>query len=184
MRDYRLKRKSADYDKLLLFDQIFGGGTLGSLHSKLYQLREQSGLFYNISGSLTYHASEEKGLALVKTKVSLDRLAEAEKVIKHTINTATQEVSDEEFKEARDAIVNSVVKLFTANNSIAQVFLFLDRYGFGADYFDKRNERLAKISKKEMIDAVKRVLNTSSMMELKVGRVEPKKDSCPADNKK
>ena len=41
-----VKRTDPDYDALLLFDQVFGGGVLGVLSSSLYQLREQSGLFY------------------------------------------------------------------------------------------------------------------------------------------
>lgn len=43
-------RKNPDYDKLLLFDQLLSGGALGSMHSLLFRLREQSGLFYTIGG--------------------------------------------------------------------------------------------------------------------------------------
>lgn len=166
-------RKSPEFDKLTLFDQIFGGGALGSLHSRLFSLREQSGIFYGISGSLVSGASEEKGMVSVRTKVSLDRLEEAEKVIKNAIDTAANTVTDQEFTEARQAIVNSLISSFASNQAIAQVFIFLDRFGFPADYYDVRNEQLAKISKKEMIDAVKKVLSSKHMMEFKVGRLEP-----------
>ena len=70
-------RKHADYDKLLLFDQIFGSGVLGSMSSRLFQLREQTGLFYTISGSLLARSGKQPGIALVKTIVSLDRLYQA-----------------------------------------------------------------------------------------------------------
>ena len=180
-----VKRTDPDYDKLLLFDQIFGGGSLGSLHSYLFQLREQSGLFYGISGSLTSGSAEEKGLVAVKTKVSMDRLEEAEKVIKNTIDTSATLVTDEEFAEARHAIVNSIIGFFASNSSMASVFLFLDRYHFPADYFDKRNATLSKISKQDMIDAVKKVLTTARMIELKIGRMEPSKAVvCQTDKKK
>lgn len=167
-------RKSPDYDKLLLFDQIFGGGALGSMHSLLFQLREQSGLFYGISGTLTSGATEEKGLVSVKTKVSVDRVAEAEKVIKKTIDTATEKITDTELVEARQAIANAIISYFASNQSIAAIFLMLDRFQFPRDYFDTRNKQLMKINKKEVIEAVKKVLSTAKMIEFKVGRVQKK----------
>jgi len=69
-----VKRTDPDYDKLLLFDQIFGGGVLGSMSSRLFDLRERSGLFYTIAGSLISRAEHQPGMVFVKTIVSLDRL--------------------------------------------------------------------------------------------------------------
>src|SRR5690606_25777317 len=80
-----INRTHPDYDKLLIFDQIFGGGALGSMASRLFALREATGLFYGISGSLVAGANEERGMFKVKTIVSLDRLQEAIDVIKKTI---------------------------------------------------------------------------------------------------
>jgi zinc protease len=167
-------RTDKDYDKLLLFDQIFGGGVLGSMHSRLFALREQSGLFYTISGSLTTQANEQPGMATVRTLVSMDRVEEAEKVIKQTINHAADKVTDQEFNEARSAIANALINNFESNAHIAQSFLFLDRYGFAPDYFDTRAQQLAKIRKEDMQQAVKNFLNTNKMIILKVGRVGKK----------
>jgi zinc protease len=167
-------RKNPDYDKLLLFDQIFGGGVLGSLHSKLYQLREQSGLFYNISGSLISGSDEQPGMVIVKTLVSLDRLAEAEKAIKEIIDNVLTDISDQEFLEAKHAIINSIVNGFATNVGMASVFLSLDRYGFPADYLDTRADKLNAITKEQMKQAVKKVLSNEAMFTLKVGRLEEK----------
>ncbi len=168
-------RKNPDYDKLLLFDQIFGGGVLGSLHSKLYQLREQSGLFYNISGSLISGASEQPGMVIVKTLVSLDRLAEAEKAIKDVIDKVVNEISDQEFLEAKNAIINSIVNGFATNAGMASIFLSLDRYGFPSDYYDTRADKINAITIDQMKEAVKRVLRNEVMFTLKVGRLEQTK---------
>ncbi len=167
-------RKNADFDKLLLFDQIFGGGALGSLHSKLFQLREQSGLFYTIGGSLVSGASEQPGIVVVKTIVSLDRLAEAEKAIKDVITKAVDEITPAELEEAKHAIVNSMVNNFATNSGMAAVFLNLDRYGFPSDYFDTRAQKLAGITIDQVKEAVNKVLRNDSMFTLKVGRLEEK----------
>lgn len=169
-----VERKNTDFDKLLLFDQIFGGGALGSLHSKLFQLREQSGLFYTIGGSLVSGASEQPGIVVVKTIVSLDRLAEAEKAIKEVITKAVDEITPAELEEAKHAIVNSMVNNFATNAGMASVFLNLDRYGFPSDYFDTRAQKLAGITLDQVKEAVKKVLRNDSMFTLKVGRLEEK----------
>jgi len=54
-----VRRTDDEYDKLLLFDQLFGGGVLGSMSSRLFRLRQQSGLFYVIDGSLIVGSDEE-----------------------------------------------------------------------------------------------------------------------------
>ncbi len=168
-------RKNPDYDKFLLFDQIFGGGSLGSMSSRLFQLREQSGLFYTINGSLIAGADEQPGMFLVKTIVSLDRLAEAEKVIKQTIDSITDTITPHELDEAKRAITNSLVNRFASNRGTAAAFLLLDKYNFAPDFFDKRAEQINKITLDEIKHAVKKVLNSKELLTLRIGRVEKEK---------
>ncbi len=165
-------RKHQDYDKLLLFDQLFGGGALGSMSSRLFQLREQSGLFYSIGGSLTARANEQPGLAIVQTLVSLDRLSEAEKVIKKTIDETVDTVSKQELVQAKRAILNSLMNNFESNSKIATSFLFLDKYKLPMNYFDKRAQDLKTITVEQVQKAVRKVLSTDKMVTIKVGRVE------------
>ncbi len=166
-----INRLHPDFDKLFLFDQIFGGGALGSMSSRLFKLREQSGLFYTIGGSLVAGADEEPGMLLVQTIVSLDRLDEAEKAIMDTIIKAADTISDEEFNEAKRAIINVQVDNFVSNYNIASAFLFIDRYKFQPDFFDTRADRLAKISIDETKSAAKEILK-KQLLTLRVGRVQ------------
>lgn len=167
-----IDRKHPDFDKLLVFDQVFGGGALGSMSSRLFKLREQSGLFYTIKGSLTTQSDEQPGMVMVKTLVSMDRLKEAEKAIKATLQTATDTLTAEEFQEAKDAIINSLMLNFESNKGIASAFLLLDKYKFPADYFDKRAATLAKLTPEQVLEAVKKVLHPDNMITLRVGRVK------------
>ena len=166
-----IDRKSPDYDKLLLFDQIFGGGVLGGLHSRLFQLREETGMFYTINGSLLVQSSEQPGLALIKTIVSLDRVDEAEKAIRGLIDTVADTLTPEELKEAQLALINSMVKNFETNAKTAQTFLFLDRYDLPENYFDTRAQQLSKIGLDDIKPAVKKVLRNDKLLTLRVGRV-------------
>jgi predicted Zn-dependent peptidase len=146
------------------------------MHSRLFQLREQSGLFYSINGTMIANADEDDGMMLVKTLVSLDRLKEAEHAIKNTINTVVNSIKPDEFKEARHAVVNSLVNNFESNQGMARAFLFVDRFGFPLDFYDKRAEQLKQVDLEEMKAAVKKLLNTNNLITLRIGRVESLSD--------
>lgn len=167
-----VERTHKDFDKLLLFDQILSGGALGSMHSRLFQLREQSGLFYTISGSLIAGAYEQPGMFLVRTIVSMDRLAEAEKAIRETLQTCVDSITAEELDEAKRAIESTIIDNFASNYSMALAFLFLDRYKFAADFFDNRVANLEKITLPEVQQAVRKVLIADQLLVLNVGRVK------------
>lgn len=164
-------RTDPDYDKFVLFDQIFGSGVLGSMSSRLFMLREQTGLFYAIGGATVFSASEQPGIVFVKTIVSLDRLKEAEAAIKKIIETVADSIKDYELEEAKRALLNASVGNFESNAGTAKAFIFLDRFNFKPDYFDTRKEVLAKITVAEVQAAVKKVLRNERLVTLKVGRI-------------
>jgi zinc protease len=166
-----VKRTDDLYDMLLLFDQIFTGGVLGSMSSRLFALREQSGLFYTIGGSLLANVSEEPGMIYLRTIVSKDRLIEAEKAIEATINSASLTIEDQEFEQARDALINSLVEHFESNKQMAYSFLFLERFSLPDDYFDTRAAKLLEVSKDEVAKAVKSFLSAEALIKIRIGRV-------------
>ena len=166
-----IARRDPDFDKYLLFDQIFGGGALGSMSSRLFVLREQTGLFYTIRGSLIAGTDEQPGMFQVSTIVSLDRLAEAEKVIKETIDTVVNTLTEEELDEAKRAVINTLVDNFVSNSDIASTFLYVDRFKFPVDYFDKRAEQVEKVTLNDMKKAVKNILASDKIITVRAGRV-------------
>ncbi len=166
-----IDRKHPDWDKLYLFDQIFGGGVLGAMSSRLFQLREQTGLFYTIHGSLISGSDLQPGMVLVKTIVSMDRVQEAEKAIKDTMYSTVDTITQQELHEAKNAIVNSLVDNFVSNSSMARAFLYLDKYDFPNDFFDRRAANLAKINIDKVKEAAKKVLKKDALLTLRVGRI-------------
>jgi zinc protease len=159
-----------DFDALLIYDQIFTGGILGSMSSQLFDLREQTGLFYTIGGSLLYKVNKQKGMIFVKTIVSPDRLDEAEKSIANIINTGYKEITDDAFYQAKQAIINSLVDNFSTNYRIAETLLFLDSHDLPFTYFDTRADELERMTKDDVQKAVSCYLNTDNMITIKVGR--------------
>ncbi len=166
-----IDRKHPDFDKYLLFDQIFGGGVLNSMASRLFDLREQTGLFYTIRGSLIAGTDEQPGMFQIRTIVSVDRLAEAEKAIKNTVDTVVDTLTEEDLEEAKRAITNTLVDNFASNSDIASTFLYLDRFKLPADYFDNRAQEISKITLEDMKKVVKSLLCSDKLITVRAGRV-------------
>jgi predicted Zn-dependent peptidase len=164
------KRLDKDFNKLLIYDQIFTGGLLGSMSSKLFDLRERSGLFYTIGGSLVYNSNQANGLILIKTIVSNDRLKEAELAIEDLINNGYKDIKNSDIKEAIAAIINAMINNYSSNSQICKLFIAKHRLNLPLDYPDNIENELNKINKNDIIQTVKSYLNTENMLKIKVGR--------------
>lgn len=167
-----ITRLDKDYDKLLLFDQIFGGGFGGSMNSRLFALRESSGLFYTITGTLLASADEQPGMFLVKTIVSLDRLEEAKKAIKNVIDTVINTLTQEDLEHAKQAVINARLTNFSTNSAMAATTLLLDRFKLPKDYFDLREAKINAITLEEVKKAVSDYLDSKKMITVQIGRLE------------
>lgn len=163
-----ITRLDPQYELYLVFEQIFSGG---SMSSRLFDLREATGLFYTISGSLTAHADEQPGMFIVKTIVSKKQLEEAERMIKQTIDTVVDTLTEEDLHDAKEVVINAQMNNFSSNKRIAATFLSLDRFNFPDNYFDTMPARINKITLSEVKNAVKELLHSSKMTTFKVGRV-------------
>lgn len=167
-----VSRFDHNYDKILIFDQIFTGGVLSAMSSRLFALREQSGLFYTIGGSLLANCDTQSGLVFIKTIVSSDRLTEAEEAIENLINHSSEYIYEEELSSARNAIINTLVDNFSSNRAMSNAFLFVDKYNLPADYFSTRASKILSIDGNEVLEAVKPILNTNKMVKIRIGRVK------------
>lgn len=165
-----IDRHHPDYDKLLLFDQIFCSS--GSMNTRLFKLREQTGLFYTISGSLIGGSDEQPGMVFIKTIVSLDRLQEAKDMISETINAVVDTITQEELDDAKQVIINGQVEQFCSNGRMANTFLGIDRFNLGDDYFDKRIHALNAITLEQVKQAAHKILHTDRMVLVQVGRLK------------
>lgn len=164
-------RGDVRYDALLVFDQFFSGGVTGSMSSRLFQLREQTGLFYTIGGSLVYNAGKQPGMFFLKTIVSQDRLAEAEEAIKRTMLEAVSHVGEEEFRAAKDAISYSLIDQFATQKGIAQSFLFVDRMELPKDFYSQRIAMIEKVQPEDMLKAAREIMDPEKISTIKVGRL-------------
>lgn len=166
-----VRRKHDDYDKLLLFDQVLTGGVLGSSSSRLFQIREQTGLFYTAGGSLLSGSHFEPGMIFIKTIVSPEKLAEAESLIGAVLKKQADDLTLQELDEAKRAVSHALVDNFSTNRSIASSFMFLERFKLPHDFFNTRAQQINSVSLTDVQSAVARHLDIDRMARIRIGRL-------------
>lgn len=169
-------RKHPHYNALALLDIIVTGGAVAAPSSRLFQLRETTGLFYTIGGSLIYGAREEPGMILVKTIVSSDKMENAQKLILETIDSVGKKgISLEELQAAKNLHFAASVELFESNIQMAQTFLFLKNMGLSFNLFDKQGEILSILKVDQVNDIAREYCNKDLMTTMQIGRMKKTK---------
>ncbi len=162
-----VSRLDPEYDALQIFSQLLSG----SMNSYLFALREQTGLFYTISGSLVSNSGRQPGMIFVKTIVSRDRLQEAEKAILNCLDTCIDMVEENDFSEAKEMVINSFPAMFETIEDSAQTFLFLEKYQLPANYWNQKIDSIRAMKLEDMKNTVKRYLDSNKMLCVRIGRV-------------
>jgi len=165
-----VSRLDPNFEALSLLDFIFTGAGL-SMNSRLFRLREQSGLFYTIGGSLVYGSSRGPGMMFIRTLVSPDKVDIAERLIKNEMKILRERgIGEEELKIAVKGVMSASVRAFERNGSIAEIFLHLKRCGINLDLFDKRGSLLSIMKVGTINDVASRYCKENFLSTILVGR--------------
>ena len=167
-----IARIDHDYDALAIIDTVLTGGLTKSMSSRLFALREQTGLFYTIGGSLLYGAGRDNGMVFIKTMVSPQMLTAAENEIRKIFDDVQKNgIASEEISIAKRAILQSSIQHFENNMTIASVFLFLKKYNFPFDLFDKRGANLSIINNERICELARVYCDSARLSTIRLGRV-------------
>lgn len=162
-----IKYNDPDYRKLLIFNHILSG----YMSSKLFELREKTGLFYTIHGDLVSHAGKQPGFSKIFAIVSRENLKEATEVIKTCIKNIVETITEEEIQEAKNNLIDSLVTNYSKNQHIANTFIHLKYFDLPFDFYNNYVEKIKDLTLDEVKEAARKVLNIENMALFKVGRV-------------
>lgn len=168
-----ISRKNPDYNALALLDVIVTGGVHAAASSRLFQLREKTGLFYTIGGSLIYGSRSEPGMNFIKTIVASEKVENAKKLILDVIDEVGKKgISHEELEMAKNILNAASVEIFESNAQMAQTFLFLKNLNLSFNLFDKQGEILSILKLDEVNAIAKRYCSKKLMTVIQIGRVK------------
>ncbi len=153
--------------KLLNYIGFYEGG------SRLFKLREQTGLFYTAFGVWGAGASKEHGIDFIGALLNPEKTTFAEQEMRTLINELTQNgVTVEELDAARHLYLKSLIDAIATNSGVADLFCTLEAFNLGFDYYDKVLKRMGTITKAELDALCKKYFTMDDMVRIRVGRVK------------
>jgi zinc protease len=168
-----IARSHPDYNALALLDIVVTGGAGGSPASRLFALREESGLFYMIGGSLLYGSHLQPGMHFIKTIVAPDKAEQAQTLILNTLdNVGKNGITQEELELAKNIYFASSAELFETNAQIAQTFLFLKKLNLSFNLFDKQGQILSILKLDQVNNIARKYCTKDSMGLISIGRTK------------
>ncbi|MCB9493792.1 MAG: insulinase family protein [Epsilonproteobacteria bacterium] len=144
-----------------------------SLGSRLYELREQTGLFYWAFGGLCLGASQLHGYDVIGSMLSPDKVELAEQKMREMLVGVGQGgVKEDELKAAQQIYIKDLLDLISDNGAIARTLCYLDALKLGFDYYDKVLERVQGMQLKDMNDVAAKYCKVDDMVRVRVGRLQ------------
>jgi predicted Zn-dependent peptidase len=163
-------RTSDWYDALIVLNQILCGGELGSMYALLFQIREQTGLFYAIQGSTVLYSGIFPGIVRIKMLVSPDSVDAVDQEIKKSLRSLDASLSHQIIVQARSSIIAAHMQHILCNEDLAHIFTLLAECGILQTSTLQLSERLARVSVDTVRAAAHQFLNPDSLLRITVGR--------------
>jgi len=122
-----------------------------SLGSRIFKVREQTGLFYTAFGAFASNATKEPGYDFVGMIVNPENVEFAEKQVRTMLDVLVKEgVVQYEIDAAKQIYLKDLIDLVADNNAIARLLAMVDVLDLGFDYYDKVLARVQAMNVSEL----------------------------------
>ncbi|MBM3894744.1 insulinase family protein [Candidatus Dependentiae bacterium] len=143
-----------------------------SLGSRLYQLREQTGLFYSASGGFASGATLEPGHDSVFAILNPSTLEESESSIRLMIDELAQHgVREDELAAAQQMFLKQTIDLIATSAERASLFAAMRVFNLPEDYYDQMIIRVQSMTVDEVNRIAAEYFSLAQMARVRVGMV-------------
>ncbi len=141
--------------------------------SRLYELREQEGLFYGASGGFGVGGSTRvPGYDYVSVAVAPANLKVVESKVNQFIATVGQDgVCKKELDDASKNILNGLIDSYSSTQATAATLSYLAELDLGFDYYDSVLKRVQNITVEELNQVCTKYYKSDGFSRVRVGRV-------------
>ncbi|MFH1643853.1 MAG: pitrilysin family protein, partial [bacterium] len=144
-----------------------------SMGSRLWQLREQSGLFYMAFGSIAGPIARVDGFDFVCALLSPDKTEQTRQSIINLINEFARDgIKQEELDYARQQFLKRLIDFTSNNASLSGLLNTITSFDFGFDYYDKVLKEAQDLTVDKLNEVAKKYFTTEKLATVRVGRIE------------
>lgn len=161
-----IKRQDPDFIPAYVMNQILGGGVLVSRLGD--EVREKRGLAYSVYTYL--HPLDHASLFVGSLATENTRAGEAlEQVKSELVRMRNDGVSEDELKDSKAYLIGSYPLRFDSSEKIAEQLAHIQREGLGINYIEKRNGMIEEVSRDDILNVARRLLNPEQLSVVLVG---------------
>ncbi|OGB84643.1 hypothetical protein A3F66_00050 [candidate division TM6 bacterium RIFCSPHIGHO2_12_FULL_32_22] len=158
--------KDENFHNLLIASHILSSG----MSSKLFQIRQQTGLFYTVSGSFLKDVTETAGMFIIKTIVSKDNVDKSKEIFLNLINNFADTITEADLKRAQDAILDSLAKKYVTRVSTINNIYNLYINNLGWDFYRDLTDKVKNTTLADLKKSVKEFFKDKEFVTITVGR--------------
>jgi predicted Zn-dependent peptidase len=161
-----ITKDDPDLYAIRVLDFILGGSFTSRL---MMEIRTNQGLAYNV-GSHFDLGRRFTGSFTAETETRAEATAKTIGLMTSIIAGIRKEpVTEQELKLAKDSIINSFLFGFTTPASIVTQQARLEFYGYQSDYLDRYRERIAAVTREDILRAARKHLHPDAFKLVVVG---------------
>ncbi len=173
-------RKDADYDALLVMDNVLGTGS-GFTDRISKRVRDEMGLAYSCYGNITSSAHEEPGMFAAYLACKPDNEDKAVEAMREVIAQFLAEgPTDEELRDAKTYLKGSRPFKFETIAETASYWLDAEEVGLPADELATFGARIDAVTREDVVRVAKAHLHPERMSMARVGPPRPAAADAPA----
>ncbi|GAB6069351.1 pitrilysin family protein [Thiomicrorhabdus hydrogeniphila] len=161
-----IERGNPDYVPLFVGNHLLGGAGFGSL--LMEEVREKRGLVYSV---YSYFAPEKvTGPFIIGLSTKNSTANEADKVVRETLNSFLKDFSDKKLQAIKDNLIGGFPLRADNNGKILGYISMIGFYNLPLDYLDAFPKLIAKVTKKDILQAWQKHIHPKDMVEIMVGK--------------
>jgi zinc protease len=162
-------RNNPDYYAISVFNEAFGGG----FSSRLFNdIRTKRGLAYNVGGGIGTNFGHPGVLQFVAGTKSQSTIESVQALDEDIDNLAKNPITDEEIKQAKDAILNAFIFRLDSPDKVLAERMTYEFYGYPLDWLDKYPAEIQKVTAADVNRAAAKYLHRDQLAVLVVGNTK------------
>jgi hypothetical protein len=162
-------RNNPDYYAIAVFNESFGGG----FSSRLFNdIRTKRGLAYNVGGGIGTNFGHAGILQFVMGTKSQSTIESVQALDEDIDNLAKQPITEEEIKQAKDAILNAFIFRLDSPDKVLAERLTYEFYGYPLDWLDKFPAEIQKVTAADVNRVAAKYLHRDQLAVLVVGNTK------------
>ncbi len=159
------ERNHSDFFKIKLLNEIFGGYFLSRLN---LNLREKHGFTYGIHSHLVYRPGV--GLMMISSSIQNDFVAPAlQEIFGEIDRLRAHGVTQKELENAAGYMIGAFPNAFETIDQISDAIANIITFNLPDDYYRTFRDRIAQVTKNDVLEAAQRYLKKEDMHIVLVG---------------